>query len=163
MSAPGVERVLWGLALATLGAGFLAAAAAVPRANTVSVALPIVPTAPHRIAPESLAAAARAIAVQDPFRLERKPAAVPYRAALEGMPPPPPAPRPPKPALVLAGIVGGPPWQALIEGLPGRDGAVLLRQGDRIGEFRVRAVGSDTVIVQGQDTIWKLVLKEPWR
>ncbi|MGH7719209.1 MAG: hypothetical protein ACREON_10235, partial [Gemmatimonadaceae bacterium] len=61
---------------------------------------------------ESLAIAGNAVVESNPFRLDRRPAQVPYDPELEGAPPAPPPPVPPKPSLSLAGIVGGPPWEA---------------------------------------------------
>jgi hypothetical protein len=64
--------------------------------------------------------------------------------------------------LVLAGTVGGPPWAALVEGIPGREGAVLVRAGDVLGTLTVRTVKRDTVTIQARDTVWRLSLKKPW-
>lgn len=68
-------------------------------------------------------------------------------------------PKPPKPMLSLRGILGGPPWDALIEGVPGHEGAVVLRVGQRSGDIIVRAIRRDTVFLQGMDTTWKLTLR----
>ena len=114
---------------------------------------------------DSVRAAAARIAVHDPFRLDHHPASVPY--TLGGEPgaqhAPPPAPKPPKPHLALSGIVGGPPWSAILDSVPGRDGSVLVQKGDTLGGLKVRSVGRDTVIVQGADTVWKLIVKRPWQ
>ncbi|MBX6330548.1 MAG: hypothetical protein IRY91_01740, partial [Gemmatimonadaceae bacterium] len=86
-----------------------------------------------------------------------------YRVELEGVAPPPPPPAPPKPALALAGLVGGPPWAALLDGVPGRDGTVLVHVGDTLGPLRVRSVSAAGVTISGMDTTWHLTLKRPWR
>ncbi len=112
--------------------------------------------------PGSLREAASALVAKDPFRFDRHPASVPFRTDLQGAAPPPP-PKPPRPALALSGIVGGPPWEALVDGIPGRDGAVLVRKGDVIGELRVRSVGPDSVVIQGADTTWRLGVRKPWQ
>jgi len=65
--------------------------------------------------------------------------------------------------LALAGIIGGPPWEALLTGLPGKDGSFLVRQGDVIDGFRLRSVGRDSVVVQASDTTWRLAVKSPWQ
>lgn len=114
---------------------------------------------------DSLQTISERIVSHDPFRLDHHPAAVPYRPELDGVvtAPPPPPPKPPKPRLALAGILGGPPWTALLDSVPGREGSVLVHKGDTLGGLRIRAVGRDTVIVQGADTVWKLVVRRPWR
>jgi hypothetical protein len=99
----------------------------------------------------------------DPFRLERHPSPIAYRPELEGVAPLPPSPKPPKPPLVLAGILGGPPWEALIEGIPDHAGAVLVRQGDAFGDLKVRSVRRDSVIIQSADTTWRLGIKRTWQ
>jgi hypothetical protein len=90
---------------------------------------------------------------------------VPYRPELDGVAvaAPPPPPKPPKPHLAVAGILGGPPWTALLDSVPGRDGSVLVKRGDTLGGLKIRSVGRDTVVVQGTDTLWKLVVKRPWQ
>ena len=105
------------------------------------------------------------VTAHDPFRPEHHPSIVPYNPDIEsaaaGAPPPPP--KPPKPRIAVAGIVGGPPWSALLDSVPGRDGSVLVRKGDTLSGLRIRSVGRDTVIVQGADTVWRLVVKRPWQ
>jgi hypothetical protein len=91
----------------------------------------------------------------DLFRAERS---APDESAVVAVGQPMPV-RPPKPALSLRGILGGPPWDALIEGLPGHEGAVVLRAGQRISDITVRAIRRDTVFLQGMDTTWKLTLR----
>ena len=99
----------------------------------------------------------------DPFRLARHPASVAYRPELEGVAPPPPPPKPPHPLLVLGGILGGPPWEALLDGVPGHDGSVVVHQGQMIGDLRIRSVTRDSVIVQGADTTWRLGIRRSWQ
>jgi hypothetical protein len=107
--------------------------------------------------PESIAAAAAHAAETDPFRLDRRPAAVAYRPDLEGVAPPP---KPPKPRPVLGGIVGG---AALLDGIPGQSGTAILHTGDTLGGLRVRRVGRDTVLLTGADTTWRLTLRQAWQ
>jgi hypothetical protein len=68
---------------------------------------------------------------------------------------------PPKPRLVLRGILGGPPWDALIEGIPGREGSAVVRTGDKLAGLLIRSVRRDTVVVRGADTTWKLTMGRP--
>jgi len=120
-------------------------------------------TEARRMNGDSLHAAATSVADHDPFRVDHQPSSVAYRPALEGVAPPPPVPKPPKPRLLLAGIIGGPPWEALLDSVPGRDGSVLVRKGDTLGGLRVRSIGRDTVIVQGVDSTWRLIVRQPWQ
>lgn len=99
---------------------------------------------------------------RDPFRLERKPADVQYNPWQPVVVAPPPAP-PVRPPLALAGLLGGPPWSALIEGIPGRDGSVLLQLGDSASGVRFVAVRGDTVVLAAFDTTWSLTEKPTWR
>jgi hypothetical protein len=66
------------------------------------------------------------------------------------------------PALTLAGIIG-PPWRALLEGLPGVQGQILVAAGDRIGELSIRSVGHTQVVVAERDTTWILTMDSRWR
>lgn len=120
-------------------------------------------TPPPVFVPRSAAliAASDALVARDPFRLERKPSGVAYSAAMEGAPPP--APRAPRPALAVAGIVGGPPWEALLEGVPGREGTALVRRGDTVSGLRVRSISKDTVKITGMDTTWILTVRRTWQ
>ena len=110
---------------------------------------------------DALVAASEVLVARDPFRIERKPSGVAYSPTLEGAPPPPP--RPPLPALAVAGIVGGPPWEALLEGIPGREGTALVRRGDTLSGLRVRSITKDSVRITGMDTTWSLTVRRTWQ
>jgi hypothetical protein len=119
----------------------------------------------HAISTDSIDDAAAATSDHDPFRLTREPSSVAYTADREGAPPPPPPP--PKPLVALSGVVG-PPWVAVLEGVPGKDGSVLAKVGDTLSRpplalLVVRRVERDTVVVLGADTTWKLTVRRPWR
>jgi hypothetical protein len=109
--------------------------------------------------PESLGAS---LAGKDPFRVSRRPATVVYDPARFAQPV---ATRPPTPALALVGIA----WDtrrkptALVEGIPGVDGARPVEQGDTVGGLRVRKILRDRVVITGFDTTWTLSVREPWR
>lgn len=131
----------------------------------IRVEMPPLPRAASRITfarPESLSTAAARLVQHDPFRLDRHPTATPFRAELAAVTPPVAPPRPPHPMLLLAGVVGGPPWEALLDGVPGHDVGTLVKKGDVLGDLKIRSIERDTVVVQGVDTIWRLVLKHPW-
>lgn len=95
----------------------------------------------------------------DPFRLERRPATVRFGATSEAATPLAST----RPPLVLKGIIGGPPWEALLEGVPERQGIVIARRGDRFATLRVRAVSATGAIVDGADTTWHLTIRKAWQ
>lgn len=94
-----------------------------------------------------------------PFRASREVPTVRFGE----VPLPPAAPVPPKPLLVLNGIVWGSVPAAVLEGIPGREGQVVLRLGESDGVFRVYRIERGTVVVTGLDTTWTLQVREPWK
>jgi hypothetical protein len=108
--------------------------------------------------PSALRAAAETTVKNDPFRLSNTPPSV-NSAARSNAPRPPAPSRVPHVTLVLKAITGGPPWQAIIAGLPGQGGDALVRPGATFGEFMVQSIGRDTVIVSTVDTTLTLALK----
>jgi hypothetical protein len=162
MSRLHVERIIWAAAIASLVVAWLGWRYGTPSLVPLPVPSLAAPAVPGDGAADSLAGE-RALDL-DPFRIARHPSPVEYLSDADGMPPPaPPAPKPPKPLLAISGIVGGPPWAALIEGVPGREGTIVVRQGDTLGGLTVRRVGRDTVTVLGMDTTWKLAVRRTWR
>lgn len=156
-----IEALLWTAAAALALLAWRRVRDAVPAAEAeASTGVAAVAPLPPRPAPTGLASAARLARERNPFRLDRMPAPVRYAVApVPGLPaPPPPPPAPPRPPLQLAGVVG-PPWQALIEGIPGRNGAVVVRAGDRVDDLRVLSITRDRAVIQGADTTWRLTLK----
>ena len=158
-----LERGLWALASVCALVGALAwhgahrvARAAAPVWGSVP-ALAVLPDT------DSVTTLVTRIADADLFRLARHPSAVAYRPEVDpNAPAPPPPPAPPKPQLAVAGIVGGPPWAALLDGVPGHDGSVLVHPGDTLAQLTVRAVRPGQVVITGLDTTWRLALKTPW-
>lgn len=61
-------------------------------------------------------------------------------------------------SLDVHAIVGGPPWQAVVAGLPGVDGPTVVRTGDAYLPLMIRSISADRVIIQGPDTSWILIL-----
>ncbi len=103
-----------------------------------------------------LVAAAAMLRDHDPFRFERKPTKLrfnPWEPAIAAVPPRAPQ----RPALGLMGLVGGPPWNAVIQGIPGREAGVVLSVGDSVSGVRLDRIHGDTVFVSGLDTTWILV------
>lgn len=95
---------------------------------------------------------------RNPFRFARRPAAIPFGAEA------PPAPQAPhRPELRLLGTIGGPPWQALLAGIPGRAGGTIVSQGQEIEGLRMRRITRDSLVVEGSDTTWRLGVRTLWQ
>ncbi len=113
------------------------------------------------IAADSLAVLTSRIVDNDPFRLDRKPADVAYGAPPDSMARASATSEAPRPPLVLVGIVG-PPWRALVDGVPGHDGSMVLRAGQNVAGLRVRDVTATAATISGADTTWHLTVKRTW-
>jgi hypothetical protein len=157
MSPRRVTVALWG----SLAGGVLLGARLLAW-PLVRVSLPVRPEArggpTQRVEPVPTDSLAALLVTRDPFRLSRQPAAVAYdplRLAQQ-------AASPPKPPLVLVGLVVGNSPAAIIDGLPGVDGARVVRAGEIVGPLRVRRIERDRVVVTGMDTVWTLMLRRPW-
>ncbi|HKW09105.1 MAG TPA: hypothetical protein VJO33_01930 [Gemmatimonadaceae bacterium] len=161
MRATWLERLLWSVAAVAAGIAVVGARSANRLASSIPVPTLAAAPEPRRYDTDSLANAASSVIQNDPFRLSRQPARVAYAFSSEGQPAPAPV-RAPRPNLILRGIVGGPPWSAIIEGIPGRDAGALLRAGDSIATLVIKAVGRDTVIIKGADTTWRLTVRRTW-
>ena len=96
-----------------------------------------------------------AMITNDPFRLANEPASARYEPTAEGAVAMPALPAI-RPALVLKAIIGGPPWQAVIDGIPGQPSGTVASAGARFDKLVVRSVSRDSVVVQGPDTTWTL-------
>jgi hypothetical protein len=161
MNTRTVERFLWSgaavlLAVALLGAIREGRTRIADQGSGLPTAAPLVPPSAPPVQ------VLDATVDHDPFRLERHASPIAYKPELEGVAPPPPPQRPPHPTLTVSGILGGPPWDALLEGVPGHDGSMLVHPGDVIGTLKIRSVSRDTVVVTGDDTTWHLALKRTW-
>jgi hypothetical protein len=110
----------------------------------------------------ALDVAAQRLRAQDPFRLDRRPAEVRYNP-WEAETAAPPAPEKIRPALVLAALIGGPPWNAVIEGIPGSEGGVLLAVGAQMHGVTFVALRGDTVFLAGFDTTFALTARRAWQ
>jgi hypothetical protein len=63
-----------------------------------------------------------------------------------------------RPKFVLRGLIGGPPWDVIIDGLPGRPAGTVVRDGETVAGFSIQVTGQSAVRVHGADTTWVLVL-----
>lgn len=159
MNARAIETGLWAGALVVLAVG---AAKSRRILAEEAIATPMVWPAPlpnAAASADSLAVLQARIVDADVFRLGRKPASVAYRIAGDSSATAPQTAPSPKPVLKLVGIVGGPPWAALVDGIPSHDGTVLVHAGDTVGGLRVREVSATAVTVTGVDTVWRLSTK----
>ncbi len=164
MTMPWLERALWIGVLLALGAGVVTAhqrSAQLWAAATPTV-LSVIAAAPTRPARDTLESAVDEIADRNLFRPERT-SAEQHPSTQPTMPMAMPQPPSSKPRLVLRGVLGGPPWDAIIEGIPGHDGSVVLRAGQSLGGITVRAVRRDTAYARGLDTTWALPLARSWQ
>ncbi|HET7372530.1 MAG TPA: hypothetical protein VFJ20_04070 [Gemmatimonadaceae bacterium] len=101
--------------------------------------------------------AADLIVSNDPFRLTNTPAIVRYDPRAESAVPTTSVANPPiRPVMTLKAIVGGPPWQAIVDGLPGQPPGTVVRAGNAFDKLVARAVTRDSVVIQGPDTTWVL-------
>ncbi|MDB4878547.1 MAG: hypothetical protein JWM41_4993 [Gemmatimonadetes bacterium] len=58
--------------------------------------------------------------------------------------------------MTLKAIVGGPPWEAIVDGIPGQPPGTVVRSGSTLDKLAVRSVTRDSVVIQGPDTTWVL-------
>lgn len=155
--------VAWVLAVIAGGGSVAAWSGTVPSVPRPVREPPASPGALAAVDTSGLAPAAATIRNRNPFRLERKPATVRYNPWEPAHPvvsaPPPPA----RPSLSLVGLLGGPPWNVLIAGVPGRQSGVLLRLGQEVNGIRFTELRADTVVLAGLDTTWLLLPRRPWR
>lgn len=158
MISRGVEIVCWTVAAGAVVWGVGAGTDAPFRVLAGAQAIAPPETAMPTVSAESLGVAARDVIERDPFRLARRPARVAFH---QGGPEAPPVDSVPVPELL--GIVGGPPWQALLQGLPGQTGPLLVKVGDEFGPVSVRAISADTVLVAVNQSAVKLTVRQPWR
>lgn len=152
------ERILWFCVLLTGTASLAASSTLSLRRGQEEVAPYAADSRPMEPTLDSLGMIALEVVARDPFRLARAPASLPFagRHAVASA-----SSRPPKPNLTLTGLLG-PPWRAVIEGIPGREGGALVSAGDTIAGLLIRSIRADTVIVRGADTTWRLTVRREW-
>jgi hypothetical protein len=155
-----MERALWCCVALTVSAGLLGMRGAAPRISGAVADIPIVATMNTHPTSAALDSAVDDIADRNLFRPERAGAEEREAASMPG--PMGMAAPSSKPHLVLKGVLGGPPWDAVVEGIPGREGAVVIRVGESVSGLSVRAIRRDTAYVRGFDTAWALPLTRTW-
>lgn len=155
-----IERALWSCAALTVTAGVLGMRGAGPRIAGGVAALPVIATTPARPTSAALDSAVDEVVERNLFRPKR--AVAEEREASSALGPMAMTVPSSKPHLVLKGVLGGPPWDAVVEGIPGREGAVVIRAGETVAGVTVRAIRRDTAFVRGFDTTWALPLTRTW-
>lgn len=162
MRARALTVIVWTVTAFMIAIGVSRARSALGTAAPASLPVWPPPTIVAVMDSDSLAALADRITQSDPFRMARKPADVTYDPTRASDPPPAAPAARSLPPLVVAGIVGGPPWTALVNGAPGRDGSASVRAGDTIAGTKVIAVARTSVTLSMADTTWRLTLHVPW-
>jgi hypothetical protein len=104
----------------------------------------------------------RAIA-RPAFRADRRAPSRRYDPEQAPRPESPAVPQVPKPTLSISGIVWGDEPAAVVEGVPGIEGSVVLRPGDSAAGLTVVRIQGDKVVIRGMDTTWQLRVREPWK
>lgn len=108
---------------------------------------------PERISRDSVTLAAEVVTAGNLFRPDRRagdPSVMPLSDD---------APVTNKPQLTLRGLVGGPPWDVLVEGLPGREGTTVLRLGQEVSGVTAVSIRGGTATLRGYDTLWTLTFR----
>jgi len=157
-----VELILW-------SAGVVGAALAVAGCQSISASLAAVAshgeTTLARIETQDTTTrrtgTSATIVASNPFRLSRQPSRFGYQSGDRGMLPPV-VPNVVRPPFSVSGFVGGPPWEAIIEGLAGHENGLVVRAGDVIGDMKITRIRRDTVVVRGRDTTWNLTVRRTW-
>lgn len=163
MRARTMEHILWTTAALAAAWAIIGWGNATPDLEETASNIPTQVAAPRIPDVAALRTASELIVGSDPFRLDRRPSPIAFQPELTGAPQIAAPTLSPRPPLSVSGFIGGPPWEALVEGVPGKEGSTLVRAGDKLGDLRVRAIKRDTVIIQGPDTTWKLTLRRPWQ
>ena len=122
---------------------------------------------PQPVHEDSLQTLGNLVVDGDVFRIARHSSSAEYDGRIGAAPSGPTAPQftappPTKLTLTLRAIIGGPPWQGVIDGVPGHGEGLIVRPGDRIERLMVRSIGKDTVIIQAPDTTYRLTLRSEW-
>jgi hypothetical protein len=148
-----VERLLWTI---TVGAGAMTAGQVLLGSQPSSLRGSPLPSMRGVLMydPAQLKQAADSVASSDPFRLDRHPSAAPIdQPAIAAV-------TVPSLHLELSGVMGGPPWRAIVTGIPGHEVGVVVRAGDTLGGIRIRTIRRDTVVIQAGDSTMRFILKK---
>lgn len=142
------------------GAAALSAAGAVrwrSAFSSAAIADPIPSNTPTESGIDSVSidSSVAMLVANDPFRFSNTPPSVRFSTANDA-PGAAVAVAAARPRLVLKAIVGGPPWSAVIDGLPGQPMGAVVQTGNRFEQLTISAVTRDSVVIRGADTTWVL-------
>lgn len=164
MNSKQVRMAMWSMAAATAVAAGIAWHQAIPRVASPSGRLPRTsPAPPRELDTTGLTDATGLLLRRNPFRIDHQPTLAkfdPWAPVTVGPPPAVPTPVA-RPVLSLIGLIGGPPWSAIVDGVPNRSGGVVLSQTDSGGAIRLLRVRGDTVTLAGFDTTYTLTYRRP--
>jgi hypothetical protein len=132
---------------------------AVPRVGHQSIPIGLLKESPGELVETTLIEVEERIVSNDPFRLSNSPSSIRYSPSSDNVGFS--ASGPLRPNLTLKAIVGGPPWQAIVDGIPGQQQGTLVRAGSAFDKLIARAVTRDSVVIQGPDTTWVLSFRRP--
>jgi len=157
------ERILWSIGALCVVLAVVGWRYGVPTTGTATGAEPAATPTIMMFHDSQIAAAGQQTTTHNPFRLNRSPANVPF--GTPDVPPAPPPPPPPSPlaTVALKGIVGGPPWRAILSGVPGRERNVVVNTGDTLGGIRIKQVRHDRIILADKDSAITLTLRRVWQ
>lgn len=112
----------------------------------------------RRIEARATATRSRVVIVRNPFRLDGR-LAPPLEVVLDSLILADAGALPPSFNLRLKGLVGGPPWRAVLSGLPGVAGDRTVRAGERFETVRILDINAAGVSVAVDDSTWTLILE----
>lgn len=95
------------------------------------------------------------------FRINRRPSDVQF-----GTPDMPVMANPqpvPYSGIALKGVVGGPPWKAILSGVPAKPENVVVEVGDTLVGLRVQRIKSNQIVLTGKDSTFTLTLQRTWQ
>lgn len=151
-----IEKLAWGAALALIAAAVLLAR--LPGLPGVRDVLPPL-SSTRTVEPEQpqTRSVAQRVAASNPFRFDRQQVAHAFVPS-EAVPLRQPSDEPMRPELVG---LSGPPWRAILEGIPGVSGGFVAAPGDTINGYAIAHVGSDSVVIERDRITWRLTLRRP--
>jgi hypothetical protein len=149
------------VSLVLTGAAGLAAAVRLPLGASVGDGLALATEERPMITVEVPDSIVARVVGSHPFRPDRRAAPNRYEPSPMGGDAAA-APTPLRPALRLAGLLWGSVPRVVLEGVPGREGGVILAAGDTAGGLRVRRLGPGRAVIAGYDTTWVLTPRGLW-
>jgi hypothetical protein len=156
VNAPRFYGMATAALLGLIGAGTVRWRAAVPTIRHQSISMSATALSGDDSLEAMLAASEELTVTNDPFRLANAPAAVRFNPTNENGGPGPVVAPPLRPNMTLKEFVGRPPWQAIVDGIPGQPQGTLVRAGTAFDKLVARTVTRDSVVIQGPDTTWVL-------